>query len=190
LESQQLKYPMDWSPDNRFFLYVQSDPKTFLDIWVLPLFGDKRPYPFVNTAFEEGDCQFSPDSRWVAYQSNESGAFEIWVKAFPDGSRQQITNSGGIEARWRRADGKELFYIAPDGKMMAVPIRAAGQTLETGAPIHLFQTRIVDGGNPLVHPKTQYAVSSDGQRFLINTIADESAPPITIVTNWTRGLKK
>jgi eukaryotic-like serine/threonine-protein kinase len=189
LESPLEKFPMDFSWDGKFFLYVEANPKTFLDIWVKPLIGVGKPFAFVETNFEEGDCQFSRDGRWVAYQSNESGIFEIWVKAFPDGGKQQITYGGGIEARWNR-NGKEIFYIALDGKMMVLPIRTTGQTLDPGTPKVLFQTSIVDGGNPPVHPKTQYAVSSDGQRFLINTIADESAPPITIVTNWTRALKK
>jgi Tol biopolymer transport system component len=190
-ESPLRKFPMDWSPDGRHFLYVDSNPKTFLDIWVKPLFGDGKPFEFEKTSYEEGDAQFSPDGRWVAYQSNQSGTFEIWVKAFPDtGYKQQITDGGGIEARWN-GNGKELFYIARDGKMMAIPIQAGGQSLQKGSPIALFQTRIVQGGDPSVHPKQQYAVTRDGQRFLINTIVDEStARPITIVTNWARALRK
>ena len=113
------------------------------------------------------------------------------MRAFPDtGYKQQITEGGGIEARWN-GNGKELFYIARDGKMMAIPIQASGQSLQKSSPIPLFQTRIVDGGDPSVHPKFQYAVTRDGQRFLINTIVDEpAAAPITIVTNWARALKK
>jgi serine/threonine protein kinase len=188
LESALNKYPQDWSPDGRFLLYLQRNPKSGIDLWVLPLFGERKPFPFSITSFDKDSGQFSPDGRWVAYHSNESGRFEVYVQPFPGpGGKWQVSTGGGIAPRWRR-DGKELFYIAPDGKLMAAPIHAAGQTLDFGSPVSLFQTRIVDGGSyPL---KQQYAVAPDGQRFLIN-IADEStASPITIVTNWARALKK
>ena len=170
---------------------MQYDPKTGLDLWVLPLFGERKPFPFVNTNFEESLGQFSPDGRGVAYTSNESGRFEVYVQPFPGpGGKWQVSTGGGIAPRWRRS-GKELFYIAPDGKLMAVPIQAAGQTLEAGAPVALFQTRIVGGRAGIASQAQQYAVAPDGQRFLINIIADESTTsPITIVTNWARALKK
>jgi dipeptidyl aminopeptidase/acylaminoacyl peptidase len=189
LESSLINLPFDWSPDGRFLLYASIDPKTGPDIWVLPLFGERKPFPFVARSFSVGDCQFSPDGRWVAYQSNESGRYEICVQPFPGpGGKWQVSTGGGIEPRWRR-DGKELFYIAPESKLMAAPIQSADQTLEAGAPVALFQTRIVGGGTATTKP--QYAVAPDGQRFLINITADEStASPITIVTNWTAGLKK
>jgi serine/threonine protein kinase len=190
LESSLNKSPNDWSPDGRFLLYVQVDKKTGFDLWVLPLFGECKPFPFVNTIFVERSGQFSPDGRWVAYESNESGRYEVYVQPFPGpGGKWQVSTGGGIEPRWHR-NGKELFYIAPDGKLMAAPIQRAGQTLEAGAPVSLFQTRIVGGGS-LNANRQQYAVSPDGQRFLINITVDEStASPITIVTNWARALKK
>jgi Tol biopolymer transport system component len=189
LESSLAKYPQDWSPDGRFLLYLQIDPKTGYDLWVLPLFGERKPFPFVNSSFDEADGQFSPDGRWVVYMSNESGRYEVYVQPFPGpGGKWQVSTGGGIEPRWRR-DGKELFYIAPDGKLMAAPIQSAGQTLEAGTPAALFQTRIVGGG--LANGKQQYAVAPDGQRFLINITVDESTTsPITIVTNWIAGLRK
>jgi len=112
------------------------------------------------------------------------------VKPFPGpGGKWQVSTGGGIAPRWRH-DGKELFYIAPDGKLMAASIRSAGQTLEAGTAVALFQTRIVGGGQSLI-VKQEYAVAPDGQRFLINITADEStASPIIIVTNWARALKK
>jgi hypothetical protein len=126
----------------------------------------------------------------VAYQSNESGQVEVYVQRFPGpGGKSMISIEGGIAPRWRR-DGKELFYIAPDGRLMAVPIRDTGQMLKAGAPVALFQTRIVYGGT-MVRQKHQYAVAPTGRRFLINIIADEATTsPITIVTNWPRTLKK
>ena len=94
------------------------------DLWVLPLFGDRKPFPFVATSVNKGNGQFSPDGRWVAYQSNESGRYEVYVQPFPGpGGKWQVSTDGGIAPRWRR-DSKELFYIAPNGKLMAVPIRA------------------------------------------------------------------
>jgi serine/threonine protein kinase len=184
------KIPVDWSPDGQHIIYVQINPETFLDVWVLPLVDDSKPFEFEVTEFEEGNCQFSPDGKWVAYQSNETGSFEIYVKAFPDlDGKKQLSIGGGIEARWGY-EGRELFYIAPDGKMMAVPIQTDGQTLNAGAPVELFPTRIMGGGNPVTHPRHRYDVTLDGQRFLIN-VADESATsPITIVTNWFEELKE
>jgi serine/threonine protein kinase/Tol biopolymer transport system component len=189
LESSLNKFPQDWSPNGRFILYGQLDPKTASDQWVLPIFGERKPFPFVNANFEEQNGQFSPGGQWVAYQSNESGSYEVYVQPFPGpGGKWQVSNSGGVAPRWRR-NGKELFYIAPGGKLMAVPIQSAGQLLEAGAPVALFQTRIVGGSQG--RERQQYAVAPDGQRFLINITADEStASPITIVTNWTAGLKK
>jgi Tol biopolymer transport system component len=189
LESSLQMGPDDWSPDGRFLLYLQNDPKTGYDLWVLPLFGERKPFPFVNTSFIERNGQFSPDGRWVAYESNESGRNEVYVQAFPGpGGKWQVSTGSGIEPRWRR-DGKELFYIAPDGKLMAASIQTAGQALEAGAPISLFQTRIVGGGQS--GWRQQYAVAPNGQRFLINITVDESTgSPITIVTNWARALKK
>jgi Tol biopolymer transport system component len=190
LQSSLDKFPNDWSPDGRFLLYVQVEPKTGFDILVLPLFGERKPYPFVNTSFSEGNAQYSPDGRWVAYQSNESGRSEIYVQPFRGpGGKRQISTGGGIEPRWR-GDGKELFFIAPDAKLMAAPINSAGESLESGVPVPLFQTRIVDGGQ-IISTKHQYAVAPNGQRFLINiTVNDSAVVPITIVTDWAQALKK
>jgi hypothetical protein len=190
LESSLNKVLTDWSPDGRFLLYIEVDPKTQGNLWALPLFGERKPFPIVSTSFDESNGQFSPDGRWVAYHTDESGRYEVYAQPFPGpGGKWQVSTGGGIEPRWRR-DGKEIFYVAPDGKMMAAPIKGAGQTLEAGAPVTLFQTRIVGGGT-IGRQKQQYAVTPDGQRFLINTIANAStSSSITIVTNWTAGLKQ
>jgi Tol biopolymer transport system component len=186
LESDQGKVPADWSADGRFLLFRSNDPQTGFDLWVLPLSGDKMPIPVLKTPFEERDGQFSPDGKWIAYQSNESGRFEIYVQPFPGpGGKFQISANGGAQPRWDK-NGREVFYVSLDGKMMAAPVKLSpdGQSLETGTPAALFPVRIA--GGPLPGPnKQQYAVSSDGQRFLVNLAVDEGgASPITLILNW------
>jgi Tol biopolymer transport system component len=184
LESSEEKVLNDWSPDGRFLLYTTpSDPKTGADIWYLPLTGDRKPIAFLHTSSDERASQFSPDGHWVAYQSNESGPYEIYVRPFPGpGGQWQVSTSGGIQARWR-PDGKELYYIAPDGKLVAASIKVNGAGVEPGVPAALFQTRIWGGGTNATQGP-QYDVASDG-RFLFN-IATEDAPaaPITLLLNW------
>jgi hypothetical protein len=140
----------------------------------------------LKTNFSERQGQLSPDGRWVAYMSNESGHDEIYVRPFvQDGAGAAgslVSTTGGIHPVWR-TDGKELYYLAPDGKLMAAPIQARDTTLEVGVPVVLFQTHIFGGGvdNGLGR---QYDVSRDG-RFLINTLAGENgSAPITLVLNW------
>ena len=113
------KAATDWSADGRFLLYRSPDPKTGFDLWALPMEGNRMPFPVVRTNFDDRDGQFSPDGRWIAYQSNESGRFEIYVQPFPGpGTMQPILTRGGAQVRWRRA-GRELFYIALDGRLMS-----------------------------------------------------------------------
>src|SRR5262249_31242771 len=140
LATPQIKVPTDWSPDGRFLLYRNFDPKTGYDIWALPMDGDRKPFPVVQTNSVERDAQFSPNGKWIAYQSNESDRFEIYVQPFPSpGGRSLVSTNGGAQPRWRR-DGKELFYIGLDDRLMAVPIRLNpnGQTVEVGAATPLF----------------------------------------------------
>ena len=183
LESPQDKAPNSWSPDSHFLLYTNMDPKSGPDLSVLPLDGDRKPFVFLSTRFDERVGQFSPDGHWVAYQSNASGRNEVYVRPFPGpGGESQVSTSGGIQPRWR-PDGKELYYIAPDGKLMAVPITVKGATLEPGVPAVLFRTRIWGGGTN-AGSRQQYDVALDG-RFLINvTTADATNAPITVLLNW------
>ena len=147
---------------------------------------------FLKTSFDERYGQFSPDGRWVAYMSNESGRNEIYVRPFaapaasgaaanPAAGQWQVSTAGGIFPRWR-PDGKELYYIGPNGEMMAAPITATGTTLEPGAPVALFPTRIFGGGVDNRQGR-QYDVARDG-RFLINTVLDDASSPITLIQNW------
>jgi len=170
------------------------------DIWVVPMEGERTPWAFLQTRFRENYGVFSPDGRWVAYQSDESGRPEIYVRPFVPPSRSastvtsataatttgagaqwQVSTEGGIMPTWR-ANGKEVYYLNPAGAMMAVPITATGATIEPGAPIVLFPTRIYGGGVDALQNR-QYDVTRDG-RFLINTIVDETPPPITLLMNW------
>jgi Tol biopolymer transport system component/predicted Ser/Thr protein kinase len=183
-------YPTDWSRDGRFILYQQLDPATRSDIWAFPLFGDRKPYPVLKTTFNETLAALSPDGRWIAYQSDESGRFEIYVQPFPlTGGKWQISAGGGGQVRWRQ-DGQELFYLGPDRKLMAVGVRADGGNFRPGVPKALFDTRAsLSGGTGTVwYP---YAVLNNGQRFLVSTATKEAeATPMTVVVNWTAALRK
>ena len=184
LATPQNKAPVDWSPDGRFVLYRSPTLTTGFDLWALPMDGTGKPFPVAQTDFDERDGQFSPDGKWVAYQSNESGRSEVVVQPFPGpGEKLQISTNGGGQVRWR-PDGKELFYIALDGRLMAVPIRMGsnGQSIEAAPAVPLFATR-VGGGQQL--DRQQYVVSPDGRRFLMNTLAEGDNPsPITVILNW------
>jgi Tol biopolymer transport system component len=195
LVTPQNKTPLDWSRDGRFLLYGVQDPKSATDLWVLPMTGERRPFPVLQSSFDEIEGQFAPDGRWLAYASNESGRYEIYIRTFPEtGGKWQVSVAGGVQPRWQR-DGHELYYVAPDTRLMAVPIRPAPEahTLEAGAPVPLFPTRLATAGNIPTNgflARAQYAVAADG-RFLMNTSADEGVTsPITIVQNWDAALKK
>jgi Tol biopolymer transport system component len=183
LEDNVDKYAANWSPDGRFLLYRAGAAP--YDIFILPLSGDRKPVPFLQTKFSEQHGQFSPDGRWVAYVSNESGTGEVYVVPFPGpGGKWQISAGGGAYPKWSR-DGTELFYLAPDNKLMTAAVNGKGASFEIGAVKTLFETRAVTG---LGHP---FNVSADGQRFLINTLPEQSgSAPITVVVNWTAGVKK
>jgi len=195
LVDSQPKTPLDWSRDERFLLYAQGDPKTQSDLWALPLNGDAKPFAVVQTAFDETQGQFSPDGHWLAYTSNESGRDDVYVRPFPDaGGKWQVSTGGGSQPRWR-PDGKELFYVATDGKLMAVPIDVTPQSraVTPGTPAALFATHLANGAGISLsgyQSRALYAVAADG-RFLMNvTIEADHAAPITIVQNWDAALKK
>src|SRR5262249_22210453 len=134
----------DWSQDGRFLTYTINDPESKRDVWVLPLDGDRKPFPVVRTAAQESFARFSPDGKWISYQSNESGNDQVYVQPFPPGAgasgKWQISVDSGVGGRWR-ADGKELFYFA-GSKLMAVEVGSAGGSFHAGIPKVLFETRM------------------------------------------------
>jgi Tol biopolymer transport system component len=183
--------PADWSPDGQFLLYERYTPQTGRDLWALPMIGDREAFSVVTTQFEERDGQFSPDGRWIAFVSDKSGRHEVYVQPFAGaGGASQVSTTGGLQPRWRR-DGKEneLFYIAPDGQLMATLLTVArdAQVIEAGTPTALFATHLAGGTVPRTNGH-QYAVGPDGQRFLINVETQEGSPaPITVLLNWPGG---
>jgi serine/threonine protein kinase/Tol biopolymer transport system component len=183
LATNGLEIPVSWSSDGRFLLYKTEAPNG--DLWVLPLTDDPKPFPFVNTRFNEASGQFSPDGRWIAYSSNETGRDEVYVAPFQKpGGKLPISTAGGGSPRWRQ-DGKEIFYVAGDDTLMAAALREGESGIEVGDARPLFQTRFRNNTFP-------YAVTADGQRFLVNRSTDEvaTAAPITLVVNWPATLKK
>jgi Tol biopolymer transport system component len=205
LESGFHKAAQDWSPDGRFLLYWSNTSSGDTDLWVLPVGHDGasiragEPFIFLKTNFRELHARFSPDGRFVAYTSYESGQSEVYLRPFlgpPEPSaaaatagqgrdwRVTVSTAGGIMPKWS-PDGKELYYIDPNAVLMAAPITVNGPTLEAGTPVPLFQTKIV--GNRLVGGQgRQYDLPRDG-RFLININEDEV--PITVIVNWAAALQ-
>ena len=190
--------PSQWSRDGRFIVYYEVDPKTKRDLWVLPTEGaaaDRKPISFLRTEAEEIFGQLSPDSHWMAFTSDRSGKREVYVRPFhfPVGAGEgewTISLAGGEMARWR-GDGKELFFEAADGKMMAVAVKAVAgpkPSFEAGAPVPLFDAHMVHQSPDVLF---EYDVTADGKRFLINTAGGPDAastPPLTVVTNWQAGV--
>ena len=187
----EIKYPTSWSHDGRFLLYNAAAEKTGLDLWVLPLEGNRKPVLLLGTPFYEGQGSFSPDMRWIAYTSNESGRYEIYVRPFiasgPSGvpalgeEKWPISKDGGIQPKWR-ADGKEIIFSGPMRAKMAVDVRANGPVFEPGVPQRLFTAPFSLG----------WDVTGDGKRFLLAVAAGQQNPstPITVVLNWPALLKK
>ncbi len=181
-ETAGVTLPTDWAR-GPFILFFNTDPKALDDLWVLPLSGDRKPFPFLRTEFSESHGRLSPDGRWLAYQSNESGSHRIYVQTFPGREgKWQVSAESGTRPVWRR-DGKELFYIAGDGKTMAVDVRS-GDKFEHGVPKALFEARIP--------PTGLFDVTSDGKRFLMLNGTDQegSAPVAVVVVNWLADTKR
>jgi len=186
--SNNVPFPNGWSPDGRFIVYsfTESFPIRS-NVWFLPLFGDRKPFPLAKTRFIEGSGVFSPDGRWIAYMSDESGQPNVYVQPFPaSGPKYPMSRGWGGQPVWR-ADGRELFYLGADGTLMAVPI-GVGAQFDAGTPQPLFATNVP--GNKFYSSQV-YAVTRDGERFLLPARPAQSRPaPLTVLVNWQEELKQ
>lgn len=186
-QSEPSKYPDDWSPDAQYIVYTTDPRPGAYDLAMLRV-ADLQVTPLVATPrFNETQGRISPDGRWLAYTSDETGRAEVHLRGFPSGaSHVQLSNEGGSEPVWR-GDSRELFYLANDGRLMAVDVRSAGPTIEPGPPRTLFQTSVARQGVPYA---TRYVATADGQRFLFNMPASDPTPPaITVMLDWRNALQ-
>jgi Tol biopolymer transport system component len=184
---------LDWSGDGRLVLYYEATPGTQRDLWVLPVTSEGKPLseapprPYLQTPFNETSGRFSPEAspRWVAYQSDETGRYEVHIRAFPEPrGKFQISTGGGQYPQWGAA-GRELFYVSPDQKLMVVSLRLGGDSVEASAPRELFALPTIDTG------WSPYDTAPDGQRFLVRaTSGQAAAQPLTVIVNWRALLKK
>jgi eukaryotic-like serine/threonine-protein kinase len=170
--------PTDWSSDGRFLLFTRQDPVTLKDLWALPLFGDRKAFPVLQTQFIEEQAHISPDGQWIAYVSNESGKWEVYVQGFPRASgRWQVSTAGGSQPRWRR-DGREIYFVDPNSTLFAVSVNP-GAKVPVAQPRSLFPISLGDyamGG--------RYAATADGERFLVNIDDNADTRAINVVLNW------
>ncbi|HEV2198793.1 MAG TPA: protein kinase [Bryobacteraceae bacterium] len=190
-QSPNVQDPSDWSADGRWSLYYAIAPETGFDLWVLPMTPDGKPAgqakPYLRTPFNENRGRFSPgpSPRWVAYQSDDSGRYEVYIQAFPEPrAKFRISTGGGQYPQWGPG-GRELFYVSPDLKLMAVSLKLGADSVEPSTPRELFPLPIVDNG------WSPYDVAPDGQRFLVRAVPQQQASqPLTLIVNWPALLKK
>jgi Tol biopolymer transport system component/tRNA A-37 threonylcarbamoyl transferase component Bud32 len=177
---------LSWTRDRQYVLLRRENPKTRADL-VAVATRDQHEQVVVQSPYDELEGQFSPDGRWIAFVSTESGRPEVFLQSFPEGrSRTQVSTAGGTQARWS-SDGKEIFYLAPDGKLMAAAVGLSSAAPDVKLPVALFQTYLATGTN-VIGNKAQYAVSRDG-RFLLNTAVESPSAPIVVSINWMKMLK-
>ncbi len=183
LASEAPKTPDSCSPDGRSMIFEASSPRGRQDLWLLPLEGDRKPVPFLVTSFSEQNARFSPDGRWVAYASDVSGTPEVYVRPFREsGGTWRVSNRGGQNPAWK-GDGREIYYFAPDGMLMAAPVTGTAP-FETGTPKPLFKVAVPESTDP------QYDVSPNGERYLVNHRISSREEPINVLVNWVSTLKK
>jgi eukaryotic-like serine/threonine-protein kinase len=178
--------PGSASRDGRYLAGTKLRPNASADVWVTPLFGERKPFPIMQTPFRERHPSFSPDARWLAYTSNESGQDQVYVVPFPaTGRKFQVSAAGGSSPQWRQ-DGKELFFLGPDGALMAALVTSAGG-FETAAPQLLFQS--ISGVD--MFDRAAFVVNADGSRFLFNVPQKGGAQgEISVIVNWPAMLQK
>ncbi len=190
VSSAELKYNPQWAPDGQSIIYSQLNTKTNVDLHLLSLAGEKKSTSFLQTNFIEAQARFSPNGRWIAYISNETGQFEVYVESFPaTGAKLAISIGGGSQPQWR-ADGRELYYYAPDRKLMAVEVNGDEPTFKVGEARPLFEIRVVsiDQSFP---GNGYYTVTHDGKRFLVSSLPEApERQQINVIVNWVADFKK
>ena len=178
-------FPAHWSADGKYLVFESLEPTTKYDLWILPMEKDAKGYPLLQSQFNERDGRFSPDGRWIAYTSDETGIDEIYVRPFRGSGQWQISTNGGLQPRWH-SDGKALYFLA--GRRIAVAeIQARDGGLVAGVPRELFDVRVPV--SPTGFVKHMYGMTRDGKQFLINSLPEDAFRPITVITNWTAALK-
>ncbi len=170
----------DWSRDGRYLAYMRGP-----NIWILPLFGERKPYLYTNAPVSQTDAQFSPDGRWIAYSSAESGSLQVYVAPFPaTGAKWQISTTDGDMPRWRN-DGKELFFLTSNPNSMAVAeVNGSGSGFEVGEMHALFPANLVAGNQGM-----KFSPTRNGQRFVVLTGGEQASTPLVLVENWTAQFK-
>ena len=191
-QSANNQFASDWSRDGRWVLYWEITPGTQRDLWVLPTTPDGKPAPgatprpYLRTPADESWGRFSPEAppRWVAYQSNETGRWEVYISAFPEPrGATRISTGGGQYPQWG-AGGHELLFVSPDNKLMAVSLKMGADTVQPSTPRELFPLPLVDTG------WSPYDTAPDGQRFLVRATPGQAAQPLTVIVNWPALLKR
>jgi Tol biopolymer transport system component len=192
LEGQNAINLLDWSRDGRYLLYAEQNAETGIDLMVLPLFGDRTPISVVRTPFRDNVGRFSPDGRWLAYKTNDTGRDEIYVQAFSGdgapagpGGKWQISNGGASDMSWRD-DGRELYYESLDGRVMAVALDVGGEGVRAESPRELFAADIDTG---VLH---SLQATGDGERFLLllRPRSEGRGTPLTVISNWQAALRR
>ena len=187
-QKEEMGLVLAWTRDRQYLLVRRNNAKTGADLIAVTPGSEPREVAVAESQHDETEGQFAPDGKWVAYVTNESGQPEVFVQSFPEGrARTQVSTAGGSQVRWS-GDGKEIFYVAPDGKMMAAPIVLGAGAPTVKLPVALFQTHLATGTNVLGN-KAQYAVARDG-RFLLNTAVESASSPIIVSVNWMRAIGK
>jgi len=182
LEDEAVLMPADWTRDGSHIAYMKLDGENGWDLWALPMAPSGEPFPIVQSQFFDARPSFSPDGKWIAYQSDESGRAEVYVRPFPGpGGKWQVSPNGGEEPHWS-ADGKEIFYLDVAQNIVAVPVETS-PNFRAGVPTDLFEARLF----PALQ-RNRFSVTSDGQRFLtLAPMESQSNPPTTVVLNWNGG---
>jgi Tol biopolymer transport system component len=190
IDGPNIQYASDWSRDGRFLIYNENAPDTQRDLWIVPFTAEgkvaenAKPRPYLRTRFSETNARFSPEPNphWVAYQSDKTGRYEVYIQSFPEPHGEvPISTGGGQYPEWG-AGGRELFYVAPDNKLMTVDLKITGDSVQRSTPRALFTLPIIDNG------WSPYD-SIDGQRFLVRAVPQQ-APPMTVIVNWPALLKR